>query len=63
MDGDQRTKDRSLQRSYEGSRVEDELWVLAYERLWPLMRRPLTRRHEPPVRRSAPAPAALAKGA
>ena len=63
MEGDRRTKDRSLQRCYEGTRIEDELWVLGYERLWPLIRRPLTRRHEPPVRRSTPALAALAKGA
>ena len=28
------------------SRMEDELWAMAYERIWPLARRVLVRRRE-----------------
>ncbi len=35
--------DRRLRRVYECHRLEDQLWDLAYEELWPQIRRALTR--------------------
>lgn len=62
MEGDRKCKGRPLQRCYECSRVEEELWTLAYERVWPLARRRIeTREH---AERTASEPlAVVAKGA
>jgi len=62
MEGDRRMQVRSMQRCFESSRVEEELWELAYERLWPLIRARLCDRANCAARREA-SPAALAKGA
>lgn len=39
MDGSRISRDRVRRRCYECSRVEEELWKLAYERLFPPVRR------------------------
>lgn len=62
MEGDRKSEERRCQRCYECSRVEEELWALAYERVWPLARRPIeTQEHAEPTA-SEPS-AAVAKGA
>jgi hypothetical protein len=39
MEGGQKGMRRNLKRFYEGNRLEEEIWALAYERVWPLIRR------------------------
>lgn len=41
MEGRQRTGERELKHCYQCSRLEDELWAMAYEQIWPSIRRPL----------------------
>ncbi len=41
MEGRQRTGERELKHCYQCSRLEDELWAMAYEQVWPLVRREL----------------------
>jgi hypothetical protein len=41
MEGRQRTGERRLKHCYQCNRLEDELWAMAYEQIWPLVRRPL----------------------
>ena len=62
MEGAEKSKDRVRRRCYECSRVEEELWKLAYERLLPSVRR----RTEPQGLDAPTAPktaVAVAKGA
>lgn len=33
-----KARSRALRRCHEGGRLEEELWCLAYERVWPLIR-------------------------
>lgn len=62
MEGERRNQERPLQRCYECSRVEEELWTQAYERVWPLARRRIEAQQH--VERAACEPsAAMAKGA
>jgi len=35
-----RTPERAFQRCFEPSRLQEELWALAYERIWPVLRKP-----------------------
>ena len=44
MDDNRRARECKLRRCYECSRLEDELWKAAYEQIWPLVRRSLSRR-------------------
>ena len=62
MEGDRKNQVRSMRRCFESSRVEEEVWSLAYERLWPMIRARLGDRGNHVARRSA-SPVALAKGA
>jgi hypothetical protein len=39
MADDRRTRDRRVQRSCECHRLEDQLWSLAYQQLWPVIRK------------------------
>lgn len=41
MEGKRKTRDRRLKRCYQCSRLEDQLWAMAYEHVWPLVRRAL----------------------
>ena len=41
MEGKQRTRERRWKRCYQCSRLEDELWAMAYEQVWPQGRRAL----------------------
>ena len=41
MDGNQCVKGRRLSRRCERSRLEEEVWALAYQQVWPLLRRGL----------------------
>ncbi len=61
MRGKSRTKERRVLRDCEGSRIEDQLWTQAYERLFPWPRRS-ARRSRGRTRPEAE-PAAQAKGA
>jgi hypothetical protein len=42
MEGKRKTRARRLKRCYQCSRLEDQLWAMAYEQVWPLVRRALT---------------------
>ena len=35
--------ERNLQRHFECSRLEDQLWAMAYEQIWPVVRKSLKR--------------------
>lgn len=37
MVDNQKSRDRALQRCYECHRLEEQLWAMAYEQLWPLV--------------------------
>ncbi len=41
MEGKRGTEDLRLMQCYQCSRLEDELWAMAYEQVWPLARRRL----------------------
>ncbi len=38
MEGQGKSRDRRLKRCYQGNRLENQLWVMAYETAWPLIR-------------------------
>jgi hypothetical protein len=38
MDGKRVSLGRRIGRRFEGSRVEDQVWALAYEQVWPVLR-------------------------
>jgi hypothetical protein len=39
MGNARKRRERRLERCFEGSRLEEELWELAYEQIWPQIRR------------------------
>jgi hypothetical protein len=39
MEGKPRARDRRLKRCYQCKRLEDQLWAMAYEHVWPVVRR------------------------
>jgi hypothetical protein len=39
MADDRKTQDRPVQRSYERHRLEEQLWSLAYQYVWPVIRK------------------------
>jgi hypothetical protein len=41
MEGNRQTPERTLQRRFEGYRLEEQLWSTAYEQIWPVIRRSL----------------------
>ncbi len=41
MEGQGKSSGRPLKRCYQRNRLEDQLWVTAYEYVWPLVRRSL----------------------
>jgi len=49
MEDERKAQDRALQRSYEGHRLEEQLCSLAYQQVWPAIRKKekeaLTKRH------------------
>lgn len=45
MEGKQRTRERRWKRCCQCSRLEDDLWAMAYEQVWPLGRRTLAEGH------------------
>ena len=49
MEDKRNCKGRQISRRYEPNRVEEEVWALAYEQVWPLVRRVLSRKQlDPP---------------
>ncbi len=42
MEDKHKSGERKLQRCYQCNRFEEELWALAYEEVWPLIRKALT---------------------
>lgn len=45
----QKAKDRSLRRCHESGRLEEQLWNMAYEQIWPVARGQGKRRTQRPV--------------
>jgi hypothetical protein len=41
MEDNRRTPERTVQRRFEGDRLEEQLWSTAYEQIWPVIRRSL----------------------
>jgi len=39
MEGKAKARDRRLKRCYQCNRLEDQLWAMAYEHVWPVVRR------------------------
>jgi hypothetical protein len=39
-----KSRGRILQRGYEWNRLEEQLWTVAYEQIWPVIRRGRNRR-------------------
>jgi hypothetical protein len=39
MEGQGKSRDRRLNRCYQGNRLEEQLWAVAYETVWPVVRR------------------------
>lgn len=58
MDGKRNSRDRSVSRRCETNRLEDELWTLAYEHVWPLVRKVLNQNSSSPRNESQAAPKA-----
>jgi hypothetical protein len=51
MEDNRKSPERSVQRSFECTRLEEQLWAMAYEELWPVVQRSLRERRELPRRR------------
>lgn len=43
MDGKPESGGRSVTRRFEGSRIEDEIWAVAFGQIWPLLREAMQR--------------------
>jgi hypothetical protein len=39
MEGNQKKRDLPVRRGFEGNRLEEEIWAVAYEEVWPVVRR------------------------
>ena len=52
MEGKRRAPQRVLSRACEANRLEEQVWILAYEQIWPLVRQAVKRKpaelEEPP---------------
>jgi hypothetical protein len=62
MEGIRKGRDCKLKRCYECNRFEEEVWNLAYEQVWPLVRRALERRQSEEKCASQAKTTAIAKG-
>jgi hypothetical protein len=61
-----RSRGRRIVRRYEATRLEDQLWALAFEQVWPLLRKVASQsRPLPPAESCAlsPTPAPVARSA
>jgi hypothetical protein len=43
MEGTRRRLERPLKRSFQLNRLEEQLWIMAYEQVWPVIHRSLKR--------------------
>jgi hypothetical protein len=50
MEDNRKASERTLRRRFEGNRLEEQLWSMAYEQIWPVIRRSLKRRVEQRLR-------------
>jgi hypothetical protein len=41
MEGNLKKRNLPVRRGFEGNRLEEEIWAVAYEEVWPVIRRPL----------------------
>lgn len=62
MEAFERLPRRSLRRAHEGSRLEQELWALAYAQLRPVKPVPVRPRPKPQSTPAGSAPAAVTSG-
>jgi hypothetical protein len=51
MEDNRKVPERSLLRCFERSRLEEHLWTMAYEQIWPVVRKSLKRRTDAQQRR------------
>ncbi len=63
MEGDREPRECRLKRCYQCNRVEEQLWSMAYEQLWPLLRRRLIRQEGKDVPSVVEQAQPLSKGA
>lgn len=63
MEDNQKARECKLKRCYECNRLQDELWNMAYEQVWPSVRRALA--HQQSEQNCAPQekPTPVAQGA
>ena len=54
MEDNRKEPVRTLQRLFECNRLEEQLWAIAYEQLWPVVRRSLKRAGDSRQRRRGP---------
>ena len=52
MEDNRRAPERTLQRCFETNRLEEQLWTMAYDRVWPVLRRRCQRAKELRPRRA-----------
>jgi hypothetical protein len=46
-DSSPKTPERAVQHCFEPNRLQEQLWALAYEHIWPVLRKPLKRSQTP----------------
>ncbi len=47
MEDNHRARERTVVHGFETNRLEDQLWTIAYEQVWPVIRRRCQRPTEP----------------
>lgn len=52
-----------VKRCYDCNRLQDEVWNVAYEQIWPLVRQQLVRLREEPIQPAAAQSETVSKGA
>jgi hypothetical protein len=46
MEDNRKVPERTLLRGFEGNRLEEQVWAMAYEHIWPLVYKTLKRQAE-----------------
>ena len=63
MEDEQKARECKLKRCYECNRLQDELWNMAYQELWPLVRRRLAKQQTEQAYAADTQSSVVAKGA
>lgn len=63
MEDERKARECKLKRCYECNRLEDQLWNMAYQQIWPLVRRRVAKQQGVPEHAQHHESSTLAKGA